>query len=228
MGQLVFQATLGGQVNLVGPNTASTFNINVPAIAGTMVTTGDTGTVTNTMLASSAYTAPGTIGSGTPNTGAFTTLSATSTVTFSGTGAVKLASGTTAQQPSSPTQGMLRFNTTTTQFEGYNGSAWASVGGASISNDTSTSTNEYPLFASATSGTALTVYTSNTKLLYKPSTGELQASVPVASNGIFVNSTTVGTSYTIASGYNGQSVGPVTVASGQAVTVSSGQRWLVL
>ncbi|MEN9671010.1 MAG: Synechococcus phage [Pseudomonadota bacterium] len=84
MGQLVFQATLGGQVNLVGPNTASTFNINVPAVAGNMVTTGDTGTVTNTMLASSAYTAPGTIGSGTPNTGAFTTLSASSTV--SGTG----------------------------------------------------------------------------------------------------------------------------------------------
>lgn len=84
MGNLVFQATLGGQVNLVGPNTASTFNINVPATTGTMVTTGDTGTVTNTMLATSAYTAPGTIGSGTPNSGAFTTLSASSTV--SGTG----------------------------------------------------------------------------------------------------------------------------------------------
>jgi hypothetical protein len=53
MGQLVFQATLGGQVNLVGPNTASTYNINVPAVAGNMVTTGDTGTVTNTMLAGS-------------------------------------------------------------------------------------------------------------------------------------------------------------------------------
>lgn len=36
MGNLVFQATLGGQVNLVGPNTASTLNINVPAFAGTM------------------------------------------------------------------------------------------------------------------------------------------------------------------------------------------------
>lgn len=84
MGKLVFQATLGGQVNLVGPNTASTYDINVPAIAGTMVTTGDTGTVTNTMCASSVYTAPGTIGSGTPNTGAFTTLSASGSVTVSG------------------------------------------------------------------------------------------------------------------------------------------------
>jgi hypothetical protein len=52
MGQLVFQAALGGQINLVGTNTASTFNINVPAVAGNMVTTGDTGTVTTTMLAS--------------------------------------------------------------------------------------------------------------------------------------------------------------------------------
>jgi hypothetical protein len=51
MGQLVFQAALGGQVNLVGPNTASTFNLNVPAVAGTVVTTGDAGTVTTTMLA---------------------------------------------------------------------------------------------------------------------------------------------------------------------------------
>ena len=56
MGQLTFQATLGGQVNLVGPNTASTFNINVPAIAGNMVTTGDTGTVTAAMLASTTGT----------------------------------------------------------------------------------------------------------------------------------------------------------------------------
>ena len=36
MGQLVFQATLGGQVNLVGPNTASTFNLNVPAVSSTI------------------------------------------------------------------------------------------------------------------------------------------------------------------------------------------------
>jgi len=84
MGSLVFQATLGGQVNLNGPNTASTFDIAVPATTGTMVTTGDSGTVTNTMLAASAYNTPGTIGSGTANSGAFTTLSASSTV--SGTG----------------------------------------------------------------------------------------------------------------------------------------------
>ena len=59
MGQLVFQATLGGQVNLVGPNTASTFNINVPAVAGTMVTTGDTATVTSAMISGPVSIAKG-------------------------------------------------------------------------------------------------------------------------------------------------------------------------
>jgi len=38
----------------------------------------------------------------------------------------------------------------------------------------------------------------------------------------------VSTSYTVASGNNALSVGPITVASGQSVTVSSGQRWVVL
>ena len=230
MGQLVFQATLGGQVNLVGPNTASTFNINVPAVAGTMVTTGDTGTVTNTMLASSAYAIPGTIGSTTPNTGAFTTLTASADSSFTSTGALLISKGTTAQQPGSPATGMLRYNTTTNQFEGYSGSspAWNPVGGSTLSNDTATASNLYPTFANATSGTALTLYTSNAKLLYKPSTGELQSNIHVSLNGITVNSQTVSASYTIAAGYSGMSSGPVSVASGQSVTVASGSRWVVV
>jgi len=123
---------------------------------------------------------------------------------------------------------MFRFNTTTAEFEGYNGAAFASVGGAALSNDTTTASSLFPLFASATTGTASSLFTSNAKLLYKPSTGEFQASVPVASNGIFVNSQTVSASYTIAVGFSAMSSGPVTIASGQAVTVSSGSRWVVV
>jgi hypothetical protein len=102
------------------------------------------------------------------------------------------------------------------------------TGGAAVSNDTTTASNLFPLFASATTGTPSTIFTSNAKYLYKPSTGELKVDVPVAGNGIMVNSTTVSTSYTIASGTNGFSVGPITINSGQAVTVSSGQRWYVI
>jgi len=149
--------------------------------------------------------------------------------TFSSTGFITVPKGTTAQRSGSPVTGMLRYNTTTNEFEGYSGSsgAWNPVGGSAISNDTATSSNVFPLFASATSGTASTVYTSNAKLLYKPSTGELAATAPIAANGIFVNSTTVSTSYTIASGYNGYSVGAMTINSGVTVTITSGQRWLI-
>jgi len=47
---------------------------------------------------------------------------------FTGNTAVTLPDGTNAQRPT-PAQGMVRFNTDTTQFEGYNGSAWGSLGG---------------------------------------------------------------------------------------------------
>ena len=108
--------------------------------------------------------------------------------------------------------------------------AWtaAPASGASITNDTTTATNLYPLFSNATTGAPTTIYTSNAKYLYKPSTGELIASEHVASNGLMVNSATVSASYTIATGNNAMSVGPVSVASGQSVTVSSGQRWVIL
>ena len=109
-----------------------------------------------------------------------------------------------------------------------NGNTAAIVGGPALSNDTTTATNVYPVFAAATTGTPTTIYTSNSKLLYKPSTGELAVTAPIAANGLVLNATTVATSYTIASGFNACSVGPVTVSGGVVVTITSGQRWLVL
>jgi hypothetical protein len=50
-------------------------------------------------------------------------------VTFSSTGAITAPTGTTAQRPSATT-GMLRFNSSATAFEGYNGTSWTSLGGA--------------------------------------------------------------------------------------------------
>jgi hypothetical protein len=156
-----------------------------------------------------------------------TGFTASSDSSFTSTGALTISKGTTLERPT-PVSGMLRFNTTSSEFEGYNGTAWASVGGAALSNDTSTSTNVFPLFANATTGTASTLFTSNAKLLYKPSTGELQASAVVSSNGLMINGTTVSASYTVASGQNAMSIGPMTINSGITVTVSSGQRWLIL
>jgi len=100
--------------------------------------------------------------------------------------------------------------------------------GATISNDTTTASNLYPLFAAATSGTPTTIYTSDPKYLYKPSTGELQATALVASNGLVVNSNTVSASYSIPSGSSAMSAGPMSVSGGVTVTVPTGSRWVVL
>jgi hypothetical protein len=50
-------------------------------------------------------------------------------VILNSSGAVTVPVGDTAQQPT-PSTGMLRFNTDTVQFEGYNGTVWSGIGGA--------------------------------------------------------------------------------------------------
>lgn len=185
------------------------------------------------------FTSTSFTGAGTGLTGTATSLSiggnaATATSATSATTATNLAGGTANQIPYQTGAGATSFiaaPTTGSTALTWNGSAftWATAGtNVTISDDTTTNAVRYPLFANATTGTVSTEYVSSTKLQYNPSKGELQAPVQIASNGINLNSTTVSASYTIASGNNGFSVGPITVASGQAVTVSSGQRWLVL
>lgn len=49
-----------------------------------------------------------------------------------------------------------------------------------------------------------------------------------ASGALIVNTTTVSENYTVPTGSNAFSVGPITVSSGYAITVSSGQRWVVI
>ena len=264
----VTSAVAGTGISVSGATGAVTVtNTGVTSLTGTaneIDVSASTGSVTLSLPSSISVDLNGSVGAGTPNTGSFTTLAASSTVSgtgftnyfasppaiggsvantgtfttltasadssFTSTGALLISKGTTAQQPGSPATGMIRYNTTTSQFEGYSGSspAWKSIGGSALSNDTSTASNLYPVFAGATTGTAENLYTSNAKLLYKPSTGELSASVPRASNGIFINAANVSTSYTIASGDNGVSAGTITVDNGVTVTVSNGSRWVVV
>ena len=55
-------------------------------------------------------------------------------LTLSGTGSVKVPSGTTAQRDGSPANGMFRYNSTNEQFEGYQSGAWGAIGGGGGSN----------------------------------------------------------------------------------------------
>lgn len=47
------------------------------------------------------------------------------------TGAASIPTGTTAQRPVTPAQGMLRRNSELGQWEGYTGTSWSGIGGAS-------------------------------------------------------------------------------------------------
>jgi hypothetical protein len=49
-----------------------------------------------------------------------------------------------------------------------------------------------------------------------------------AGGGIYVNNDVISVNYTIASGQNGFSVGPMTISDGYAITVSSGQSWVII
>ena len=99
----------------------------------------------------------------------------------SATGAAVLPSGTEAERDGSPAIGYLRFNSDSASFEGYDGTAWGSIGGGAS-----------------------------------------------AGGAIYENADSITANYTIASGVNGHSVGPITLDSGVTVTVSSGQRWVIV
>lgn len=87
--------------------------------AGTI--TGDLTVDTNTLYVDS-----------TNNRVGVNTASPTMTFQVDGTDAIKIPIGTTAQRPTGAS-GLIRFNTTTSKYEGYNGntSQWGALGGSS-------------------------------------------------------------------------------------------------
>ena len=99
------------------------------------------------------------------------------------TGSAKLPVGTTAQRDGSPASGMIRYNTTTSSFEGY-GSAWGAIGGGATGGGTDSWALEHD--------------------------------------------NTVTTSYTISTGKNVVSAGPLTINIGATVTVPSGSTWVIV
>ena len=101
----------------------------------------------------------------------------------SATGSSNLSVGTTAQRDGSPAAGMIRYNSTLGQFEGY-GSAWGAIGGGATGGGSDTWAVEHD--------------------------------------------NTITQSYTISTGKNVVSAGPLTVNSGATVTVPSGSNWVIV
>jgi len=220
---IAYDSTLGYWKNV----TATTLGLGtVTSVAATVPSflsvTGSPITTSGTLAISYSGTALPILNGGTGQTTAAAAFNALSPITTAGD--LILGNGT-----NSATRLAIGANTYVLTSNGTTATWAASTGsGATITNDVATSTNVYPTFAAATSGSLATIYTSNTNLLYKPSTGEFLAQQFNAGNGIYVNSKTISTSYTIATGNSGMSAGPITIASGKTVTVSSGSRWVVL
>lgn len=64
---------------------------------------------------------------------------------ISTTDAMRIPTGTTTQRPSIPISGYMRYNTTTSSFEGYGGTAWGSLGNVKDTNqDTYISAESFP------------------------------------------------------------------------------------
>lgn len=115
-------------------------------VTGNVVGTTDSQTLTNKTMGSGSIWNGGTIGVQYGGTGATTltglvkgngtsaftaavagtdySIPATTVPRDSATGAASIPTGTTAQRPGSPTQGMLRRNSQLGQWEGYNGTSW--------------------------------------------------------------------------------------------------------
>ena len=63
------------------------------------------------------------------NTGDFIVNPASGVFKVTGTGSLKIPTGTTAERPGSPSAGMMRYNTDDSVFEGYNGTNWIALTG---------------------------------------------------------------------------------------------------
>jgi hypothetical protein len=202
-----------GLTTFVGANNALYSTGSTTLTAGTLPSAaGGTGLTTFTGANNALY-----------STSSSALTAGTLPIAAGGTGQTTANAAFNALVPSQTSQSGKYLTTNGTN------TSWGTVSAPpSLTNDTSTASNLYPLFAAATSGTPSTIFTSNAQYLFKPSTGELSVKAPRASNGIVVNSQSVSENYTIAVGDNGMSAGPITISAGIAVTISSGSIWTVV
>ena len=119
-------ATLATARSINGVSFNGSADITVTAAGSTL-----TGTTLKSTIVGSSLTSVGTL----------TGLTVSGDILMSGTGAIDVAAGTTAQRPGSPNTGMFRYNSTTNQFEGYTNSGWGAIAGGGGSGATLQATN---------------------------------------------------------------------------------------
>jgi hypothetical protein len=199
-----------------GTGTTSTTFANLTTnVTGTLpIANGGTGT-TSTTFANLTTNVTGTLPIANGGTG--TTSTTFANLTTNVTGVLPAANGGTAQ--STYTTGDIVYASATNTL------SKRAVGSAG---QVLTVTAGVPTWSDAATG--LPSQTGNAgKFLTTNGTSASWANTGAAAGGgIYVNNDVISQDYTISTGQNGFSVGPMTISSGYAVTVSSGQRWVIL
>jgi hypothetical protein len=145
------------------------------------------------------------------------------TTTTTGTGTVTLAGVSAGYQSFSA---IGNANSTYYTIAAQTGTEWEVGIGTYTSSGTTLSRTT--VLSSSNSG-SLVNFSAGTKDVFVTYPAEFTANAIGGGVGaVLLNADTATVNGTIATGQNGLSVGPVTLASGVAITVSSGQRWLVL
>lgn len=143
-----------------------------------------------------------------------TTTTGTGTVTLSGTAAVGYQNFSV----------IGNGNTTYYTIAGQGTSEWeVGLGTYSSAGPTLARTT---VFASSNSG-SLVSFSAGTKDVFVTYPSE-HSGYTASGQAIHLNNDTASVSYTIATGTNGFSVGPITIAGGVTITVASGQKWTVI
>jgi len=164
----VASATLAASATNVAGGTTGAVHYQSGAGATSFLTLGTTNYVLTAGALAPQYVAQSTLSVGSSTTS---------------TTATNLAGGLASQIAYQTGAGATSFigNGTAGQFLQSNGASvptWATpVSYATVTDDTTTATTRYPLFANQTTGNLSTTYTSSTKYQYVPSTGTLTATV---------------------------------------------------
>jgi hypothetical protein len=200
-----------------------------------------------------SFGSPPAIGDVAPNSGAFTTLSATGDVTFSGFGSTQLQVGATTDRPATPAIGMIRYNSSLSQFEGYGASGWGALGGGGgagggtnqimYQND-QIITNSYTITSgknamsagTLTTGAAFTGTGSiagTTLTITVATAGTLGVGSVISGTGVTAGTTV--TAYLSGTGAEGtytvtpsQNASSTAISSAIIITVPTGARWVIV